>query len=69
MMAQSECTSLGAAMLAASALGWIDGLDASPFNRVKETLRPEVADKSAYDRGFEVYRQIYQRLKSLFQEG
>ena len=66
MMAQNECTSLGAAMLAASALGWIKSLDATPFNHVTETLKPEAQNKNAYDRGFEIYTQVYQRLKDLF---
>ena len=66
IMAETECTSLGTAMLAALAMGWIKNLDAEPFNRIIETLRPQTRDKAVYDKGFEIYTQIYSRLKELF---
>jgi xylulokinase len=65
-----ETTSLGAAIHAASALGWYDSLLQAAGAMSDEGARHEPDERTAarYDRLFSVYREIYPRTESLFGE-
>ena len=60
-------TTLGAAMLAGVGTGvWKDFEEAARQTvRVKKTYTPDPAAAAVYDRGYETYRQLYERLKDL----
>lgn len=66
-MCEEECSSLGAAMLAAVALGVYPNAEtaASAGNRVAEGLEPNASLANAYDAAFEKYKKLYQVTKGL----
>ncbi len=63
-----ETTSLGAAMHAAAAIGWFDSIAQAAEGMSGEGARyePEEAGVEAYERLFEVYRDIYPGVSKLF---
>lgn len=63
-----ECTSLGAAILGGVAVGMFsDAKHAAQLaNRVKDYVQPDESLKDLYNKGYQKYREIYNRLKSLF---
>jgi len=64
---QSECGSLGAAMLCAVSLGWYkDIAEAQSRNGVRQVVTP-VSD-SAYEEGYRRYLRIFQAVSPLFDE-
>ena len=65
--ASDTATTLGAAVLAGVGTGvWRDFGDAVRQTvRVRKTYTPDPAAKAVYDRGYETYRQLYERLKDL----
>ncbi len=67
-MAQSECASLGAAILAAVALGLYPSIEAAAraSNAKTAFYEPEAANRSPYDRAYERYKGLYARVKDLF---
>jgi xylulokinase len=68
-LAESECTSLGAAILAAVALGYYpDAASAASANRVVEWSRPDASLAALYERAYEKYSRLYPRLQPLFSE-
>lgn len=55
-----EATSLGAAFAAGVGIGWYrDFSEAASMLRTRQTFEPDPADREAYRRHFEVYRQLY----------
>lgn len=69
-MAESECTSLGAAILAAVALGYYaDAASAAAVgNALGETLPPDPGNKDLYDKGFARYQKVWQACRPIFNE-
>ena len=69
-MAQEECTSLGAAILSAVALGMYPDAAAAAAqgNRVKDRLCPDAALKETYDRGFARYQRVWKQARPIFDE-
>ena len=65
--ASDTATTLGAAILAGVGTGVYDsfGQAAEQTVRVKRTQEPDAANKEAYDRGYAVYRELYERLEDL----
>ena len=65
--ASDTATTLGAAVLAGVGTGvWRDFGDAVRQTvRVRKTYTPDPAAKAVYDRGYETYRQLYERLRDL----
>ncbi|WP_217548663.1 FGGY-family carbohydrate kinase [Streptomyces sp. GbtcB6] len=68
--AETETTALGAAVLAAAAVG-LGGVDdiretAARMARAKATVDPDSVTRSRYEDLYQVYRRIYPALKDLF---
>lgn len=58
---------LGAAMLVAVEAGEIDSLDhIKELVKVKKSFEPNPANRAVYDRGFEVFKKLYQSNKKNF---
>lgn len=70
-MTETECTSLGAAILAAVALGYYpDAASAARVgNALASTLAPEADKKALYDQGFARYQRIWKQCRPIFDEG
>ena len=69
-MSEAECTSLGAAILAAVALGYYpDAAEAARIgNSLASTLTPDVSKKEIYDKGFARYQKVWQQCRPIFDE-
>ena len=69
-MSESECTSLGAAILAAVALGYYpDAADAArQGNSLASSLLPDESKRALYDRGFARYQKVWQQCRPIFNE-
>lgn len=69
-MAESECTSLGAAILAAVALGYYPDASsaAAVGNALGEQLHPDESKKELYDKGFARYQRVWQQCRPIFNE-
>lgn len=69
-MSEAECTSLGAAILAAVALGWYgDAAEAARLgNSLASTLTPNAANRETYDRCFDRYQRVWQQCRPIFDE-
>ena len=67
-MSEHECTALGAAILAAVALGFYADAAAAAdaSNRVAERIEPDAALVEQYKQGYRKYRAVYEQLKGLF---
>lgn len=67
-MSENECTALGAAILAAVAIGWeADAATAAlAANNVVERSEPNTALAEQYEAGYKKYRGVYEKLKTLF---
>lgn len=67
-MVENECTSLGAAILAAVAIGWFPAAEqaAEAANSIRSSYTPDIEKGMAYDEGYATYQAIYARLKTLF---
>ena len=70
-MTEAECTSLGAAILAAVALGYYpDAAQAARIgNSLASTLPPDPAKEDIYNRGFARYQRVWQQCRPIFDEG
>lgn len=70
-MAEAECTSLGAAILAAVALGYYpDAAQAARAgNSLASTLTPDPSKADIYDKGFARYQRLWQQCRPIFDEG
>lgn len=59
LLEQSECGSLGAAMLASVAMGWYETLpQAQQKNTVRTVVQPNPSEKEAYDAGYSRYLNL-----------
>lgn len=69
-MSKAECTSLGAAILAAVALGWYpDAAEAARLgNNLASTLVPDGSKKDIYDKCFHRYQKVWQQCRPIFDE-
>jgi len=69
-MAESECTSLGAAILAAVALGYYSDAAAAAAvgNALGETLSPDETKQEIYNMGFTRYQRVWQACRPIFNE-
>ena len=67
-MSEAECTSLGAAILAAVALGYYpDAATAAALgNSLASTLTPDDSKKAIYDKGYHRYQQVWQQCRPIF---
>lgn len=67
-MTESECTALGAGILAAVALGIFPdaAAAAAASNEVSKRFKPDAARAEQYREGYRKYRAIYQHVKDLF---
>lgn len=67
-LAEPECTSLGAAILAARALGRVTGLAeaAARVNSLEERVSPDPAHRAVYEEKYRLYQDLYSRLRTLF---
>ena len=65
-----ETSSLGAAVLTASGLGFHNSIDSAVGKMVRygKTFEPCLANTDLYSRLFEVYKKIYPRLKGLYKD-
>lgn len=67
-MQEPESSSLGAAILGSVALGLFTNYEqaASKSNLIKERFYPEKQNVNKYERGYLLYKELYQQLKPLF---
>jgi xylulokinase len=65
---ESECTSLGAAILAAVAAGLYPDImtAAKAANQVADVRQPDLATSALYDKAYHKYCEIYERLEPMF---
>lgn len=66
-MRQTECASLGVAMLAACSLGWYPDLaEAAKAQEPAALSLPDERKREVYDKGYGVYRELYQATKGIY---
>lgn len=66
-MSQSESASLGAAMLAAVAIGWFDSLEtAGRQNDIVSIIEPQKENSVEYDAIYQKYLMVLKQTKDLF---
>lgn len=67
-MAESECASLGAAILVAVALGDFTSVTEAAIasNKVTNSLQPKIENCQQYENGYASYKKLYTRVKDLF---
>ena len=67
-MAYTECTSLGAAMTGAVAMGWFPGYEEAveKSNCVGSVFSPRKENRDVYEKRFKKFLEIYQALKPVF---
>jgi len=66
LLEQSECGSLGAAMLCSVSLGWYDTLAAAQKrNTVRQVITPN--PNNAYEEGYRRYIKLFQAVESMFE--
>jgi xylulokinase len=65
-----ESTSLGAAMIAAVGLGWFSDYEkaAAVGNRIQKVFYPREENRRVYEKGYNIYRNLYKAVKPLFSE-
>lgn len=69
LLEQSECGSLGSAMLAAVSMGWYSNLaQAQKCNTVQQTIFPDSALKPAYDKAYNRYQMLLSNMIPLFKQ-
>ena len=63
-----EAATLGAAILAGTAMGFFDSIDAAVDNMVtvKERIQPDKENFQIYDDGYEMYKKLMEDLKECF---
>ncbi len=67
LLEESECGSMGAAMLGAVSLGWYPTLaEAQKKNGVRSVVYPDPTKKEVYDRAYARYQQVFHAVKTLF---
>ena len=67
LLEQSECGSLGAAMMGAVSMGWYAGLpEAQAQNKVRKIVRPNTNLREVYDEAYQRYRTLFETLIPIF---
>lgn len=67
LLEQSECGSLGAAMMGAVSMGWYDTIaDAQTQNKVRHIVYPNAELKDTYDNVYERYQTLFRTLTPMF---
>ncbi len=70
LLEQSECGSLGAAMLAAVSMGWYGSIEAAQSrNQVRQVVSPDPALTCTYNKLYAQYKQVFETLIPLFEKG
>lgn len=68
LLEQSECGSLGAAMMGAVSMGWYDAMpDAQAQNKAKAVVTPNAELKETYDKAYERYQMLFRALIPMFE--
>ena len=66
-MRQTECASLGVAMLAACSMGWYPGLEeAAGAQETAALSMPGEKNREVYDAGYGAYKELYQATKEIY---
>ncbi len=69
LLEQSECGSLGAAILAAVSLGWYRSVqDAQKQNRIKEIVYPNPSLRETYGKAYRRYKRLFRTMIPLFKD-
>jgi sugar (pentulose or hexulose) kinase len=68
-LSTGECSSLGAAILAAVGAGWFPNTSEAPaqMGGTGKTLTPNLERQKFYSDLFDIYKELYPRLKDLFE--
>ena len=67
LLEQSECGSLGAAMMGAVSMGWYDSIGAAQAqNSAKSVVKPDAALKETYDKAYDRYQTLFRTLVPMF---
>lgn len=68
LLEQSECGSLGAAMMGAVSMGWYDTIaDAQLQNKARKIVYPDKSLKETYDKAYERYQKLFKTLIPMFE--
>ena len=68
LLEQSECGSLGAAMMGAVSMGWYDTIaDAQLQNKAKHIVYPNAALQETYDKAYQRYQTLFKTLTPMFE--
>lgn len=68
LLEQSECGSLGAAMMGAVSMGWYDTIaDAQLQNKARKIVYPDKSLKQTYDKAYARYQKLFQSLIPMFE--
>lgn len=68
LLEQSECGSLGAAMMGAVNMGWYDTIaDAQVQNKARKIVYPNKSLKETYDKAYERYQKLFKTLIPMFE--
>ena len=68
LLTQSECGSLGAAMMCAVSMGWYDSIGAAQLqNTARHVVKPNEELKETYDRTYQRYQKLFHTLTPMFE--
>ena len=68
LLEQSECGSLGAAMMGAVSMGWYDTMAAAQAqNKATRTVCPDTSLRDAYDKAYGRYQTLFRTLIPMFE--
>lgn len=69
LLDESECGSLGAAILAAVSMGWYSNIkEAQSRNSVRDIVQPDASMKPVYDEIYKRYQKLFNSVKPMFTE-
>ena len=70
IVAENDVSGLGACMMAALGLGWYEDLKqiASEWIRIDKRFLPRKNNQAWFEKRYEIYKEVYQRLESLFEK-
>lgn len=69
LLEESECGSLGAAILGATSMGWYPSIqEAQGANAVREVIRPDTSMKEVYDKNYARYLKLFNSVAPMFTE-
>lgn len=68
LLEQSECGSLGAAMMGAVSMGWYDTIsEAQTQNKIRKIVYPDASLKDTYDKVYQRYQTLFKTLTPMFE--